>query len=86
MKVIAKPIEVISWFTDEGVPNPFKFRIREGDKWRVVKIEQVVDKYIENLAGNKMYVFICQSKIKGQLQKFEIKFELESCRWMLFKI
>lgn len=87
MRVVAKQIEVVSWFTQDGIPNPFKFRLKDDKKqWKTYKIEQIIDKDIERLAGNRIYVFICQSEIEGILRKFEIKFELDTCKWILFKM
>ena len=40
----------------------------------------------EKLAGNEMLVFKCQSLIDGVLKMFEIKYELRTCKWILFKI
>ena len=43
-----------------------------------------VDK--EKLAGNNILAFKCQSVINGDDKLFEIKYELGTCRWILFKI
>ena len=61
-------------------PHPLQAR-RQGDK-----IEQVVSVTEEKQAGNKMMVFRCQSEIGGELKPFEIKFELGTCKWYLWKM
>lgn len=86
MKIVAKPIEVISWFTEEGIPRPLKLRIKNKNKWDVLKIDEVVDKRVERLAGNEMYVFTCNSNIDGSKKIYDLKFEIETCKWMLFKM
>jgi len=86
MKVVAKPIEMIALFSDRGGPEPLKFRITGREKSTTIMVEQIIDKHIEKLAGNNMYVFTCQSEIDGKRKKYEIKFELNTCKWMLFKI
>lgn len=86
MKIIAKPIEVISWFTEEGIPRPLRLRMKNENRWDVVKIDEVVNKRVERLAGNEMYVFTCNSNINGVSKKYDLKFEIETCKWMLFKI
>jgi len=87
MKVVKMPIEMIAWFTQEGIPHPIKFRLKNDDEsWIVVKVNRIISRDIEKLAGNKMIVFTCQSIIKGVEKIYEVKYEVESCKWMLFKI
>ncbi|KUO75745.1 MAG: hypothetical protein APF81_17870 [Desulfosporosinus sp. BRH_c37] len=82
MKVLMKPIDMIAWFTKHGVPNPIRFRIDD----QVIKVQQVTSKSEEKLAGNRMIIFRCQSEINGVLRAFELKYELQTCKWFLFKM
>jgi len=86
MKIINQPIEVIAWFLDTGVICPVKFRLKTSEGLQVYKVEKIVAKTMEKLAGNKMMVFQCQSDIDGVLRQFEIKYEVDTMRWVLFKI
>lgn len=87
MKVVAKAIEMVAWFDKKGIPKPVRFRIENDDEsYRVIKIDKVITMDKEKLAGNEMLVFNCQSIIEGSLMMFEIKYELSTCRWILFKI
>lgn len=87
MKVVALPIDMVAWFTKDGIPNPIKFRTITDDKSNIViKIDRIIDRKIEILAGNKMHVFKCQSYINGIEKPFELKFEVDSCKWLLYKI
>ncbi|WP_242833062.1 hypothetical protein [Desulfosporosinus acidiphilus] len=81
-KILAKPIEVIAWFELNGRPHPSRFKLDDKE----IKIEQVFSVSQEKLAGNPMFVFKCQSKINGELRPFEIKYELNTCKWMLWKM
>ena len=45
MKILMKPIEMIAWFTKEGVPNPVRFKL-DG---MVSKVDQVTSKSEEKL-------------------------------------
>ncbi|MFZ5968739.1 MAG: hypothetical protein ACOYVK_16415 [Bacillota bacterium] len=86
MKVVAKPIDVVCWFDKEGI-HPVRFRLRESeDIDMVIKIDKVTSKHLEKLAGNKMMVFDCQSIVNHKEQKYQIKYELDTCHWILFKI
>ncbi|WP_242975913.1 hypothetical protein [Desulfosporosinus sp. FKB] len=82
MKVVMKPIEMIAWFDVPGIPRPIRFR-HDGE---VVKVEQIIRLSEEKLAGNRMKIYECQSNINGQLKRYELKYELNTCKWFLYKI
>lgn len=87
MKVLARPIEVVSWTDEKGDIHPTRFRIkREDESYSVVKIDKVITKEREKLAGNEMLVFKCQSVINNQQRVYEVKYELRTCKWILFKM
>lgn len=87
MKVIAKPIEVVAWFDLSGKINPVRFKITNEDESNsVIKIDRIICIDKEKLAGNNMLVFKCQSIIDGVERIYELKYELSTCRWILFKI
>lgn len=82
MHLVMAPIEMIAWFDLPGTPRPIRFR-HDGN---VVKVERVLSISDEKLAGNKMKVFECQSEVNGQLKRYALKYELDSCKWFLYKI
>ena len=87
MKVLALPIEVVSYTDDKGSIRPIRFRMQiEDEPMQVIKVDQVIVKEVEKLAGNDMLVFKCQSLIDNAMKLFEIKYELKTCRWILYKI
>jgi hypothetical protein len=87
MKVVAKPIEMVAWFTLDGVPNPARFRIRDDkEPWTVIKVDRIITRSLEKYAGNEMLVFRCQSVIDGLEKVYELKYEKATCKWILFKI
>lgn len=87
MKVVAKPIEVVSWTDTNGNINPVRFKITNEDETiSVVKIDRVICVDKQKLAGNEMLVFKCQSTINGVQKIYEIKYELRTCKFILFKI
>lgn len=87
MKVIAKPIEMIAWFKEDGTPNPIRFRLKNEDEAStVIKVDKILYCQKEKLAGNNMLVFNCQSVIEGMEKIYELKYEVATCRWVLFKI
>ncbi|HEY5524910.1 MAG TPA: hypothetical protein VIK26_06190 [Clostridium sp.] len=87
MKILALPIEIVSYTDNKGTIKPIRFRMQIGDEpMQVIKIDKVICTDKEKLAGNNMLVFKCQSVIDGVERLYEIKYELSSCRWILFKI
>ncbi len=87
MKVVAKPIEVVTWTDEKGNINPVRFRyIQQDESYRIIKVDKVLYKEMERLAGNLMWRFTCQSVIGATIRTFELKYELSTCKWILFKI
>jgi hypothetical protein len=87
LKVIAKPIEMVAWFTMDGSPNPVRFRVeKEDESFETIRIDKIIHRTIEKLAGNNMIVYKCQSQLNGSERIYEIKYELSTCKWVLFKM
>lgn len=86
MKVVSKPIEMIAYFKNDGKINPIKFRIEEENKCQVIKIGNIISTDLEKLCGNKMWVFTCSAVINDVEKIFELKYDIEKCSWILFKI
>ena len=81
MKIQMNPITVLAHFETDGTPHPIRFKLNDQE----IRI-QVLSVAEEKLAGNKMLCFQCQSEIDGELKPFEIKFELGTCKWFLYKM
>ena len=88
MKTLMQPIDMISYtFTNGGPPQPIRFKITVKDGQDVVvSIDRVVSVEFEKFAGNHMYRYTCRGIISGKERKFELKFELNTCKWYLFGI
>ena len=82
MKILSTPITVLAHFEENGTPHPLRFTLNDKE----IKIEQVVSVTEEKLAGNRQLLFRCQSEIDGAMKLFEIKFELGTCKWFLWKV
>jgi hypothetical protein len=52
---------------------------------QVIKIDKIIVKDTEKLAGNIMIVYKCQSLIDDTIKLFEIKYEISTCKWIPFK-
>jgi hypothetical protein len=86
MKVVSKKIEMIAYFKKDGKINPLRFKIEEENKCEVIKIGKIISTNMEKLCGNKMWVFTCSSVIGNVEKVFELKYDVEGCSWLLYKI
>jgi hypothetical protein len=87
MKVVAKPVEMVAWFTKEGMPQPVRFRMQDKEEeYITIKVDRVIQTDKEKFAGNPMMVYTCKSFIRGTERLFVLKYEVVTMKWMLFKI
>jgi hypothetical protein len=87
MKVVAKPIQMVAWFNEKGNLTPVRFKLCDEDGVNsVIKIDKIIFMDKEKLAGNQMFIYRCQSIFNGIDKIYEIKYELSTCKWMLFKM
>lgn len=57
---------MIAWFTTEGIPIPLRYRFIADDSTnRVIKIDRIIHKEEEKLAGNRMIFYRCESIINN---------------------
>jgi hypothetical protein len=82
MKVLMKPIEMVTWTDPQGKVKPIRFRI-DGE---VVKVAKVCHMTEETWAKQRTFIYQCQSEINGQLRTYELKFDLQTCKWYLYKM
>jgi hypothetical protein len=86
MKVVAQEIEVIAWFSKEGV-KPIKFRYQDDNECYItVKIDKVIDRATEKHCGNLALIFNCQSIIDGLEKVYQLKYFVMEMKWLLWKI
>lgn len=87
MKVLMKPIEMIAWFSKDKYPIPLRYRIvDENMENKVIKVDKILFKEEEKIAGNRMILYRCESIIENTQRIFELKYEISTCKWFLFKI
>jgi hypothetical protein len=55
MKILMKPIKMISINQEDGIITPIRFQMKENaDAYTTVKIDNIVLRSEERLAGNRM--------------------------------
>ena len=86
MKVVAKDIEMVVWFSKEGI-KPIKFRYEDNNgSYRTVKVDKIVGKSQEKMCGNIALIFECQSLIDSEMKLYQLKFFISEMKWILWKI
>jgi hypothetical protein len=87
MKVIMRSVDMICCTSKDGVITPIKFRITDENKeYKIIRIDKILSRDEEKLAGNRMLVFKVQSVINNCEWLFEMKYEFSTCKWFLYKI
>ncbi|MCK9443638.1 MAG: hypothetical protein M0Q14_03790 [Tissierellaceae bacterium] len=85
--MLMKPIEMIAWFSKDKYPIPLRYRIvDENMENKVIKVDKILFKEEEKIAGNRMILYRCESIIENTQRIFELKYEISTCKWFLFKI
>lgn len=78
---------MIAWFTKDGYPIPLRYRLMdEEEKNIVIRVNKILFKEEEKIAGNRMLLYRCESLINNSLKIFELKYEIATCKWFLFKM
>ena len=87
MKTLARPIEMISWTDESGHLHPLRFKIENpgGDR-HIIKITKIYTSEPVQVAGNKVVKFTCEINMNGYNKICELRYDVESCRWNLFKL
>ena len=85
MKPIAKTIQMIAWFDEEGKINPIKFKYSgEDDEIKVILINKILSRNWEKLSWNLMWKFTCSSIVDGIECIYNITYDLINGIWLLF--
>lgn len=87
MKILRLLVKMISMNNENGEITPIRFQINNTSAGPItVKVDKIINISGENTAGSKIRTFHCQSKIKGQIRDFELKYDILSCKWYLYKM
>lgn len=87
MKTLAKPVEMISWTEENGKIHPIRFKLSMVDGERqICRVGRIYSNELDKVAGNKMYKITCEIIVNNGMRMCELRYELDSCRWVLFKM
>ncbi|MGI6563596.1 MAG: hypothetical protein ACOX3Q_13740 [Clostridia bacterium] len=87
MKVLMKPVDMISYNSTNGDLQPIKYRLSdENGMTKIIKIDRIIQTTEEKLSGNRMIIFRVQSIINGLERVYELKYEPATCKWYIYKM
>jgi hypothetical protein len=86
VKILAKPVQMIAVFDEQGVRTPLRFRTDEDGASYVVRVDKVVSTETIRPAGMDAFVFYCQSEIRGVIKQYELIYRVKPHQWELYKI
>lgn len=87
VKTNPREIEVIAIFDQSGDIRPLRLRMEdETGERKIIRIDRVLQKDVEKIAGNVMIKYRCQSVLDHQERIFEVKYEKDTYKWYLFKM
>ncbi|MBN2852677.1 MAG: hypothetical protein JXQ23_08080 [Clostridia bacterium] len=87
MKVIMKSVEMICVSNQDGKISPIKYKyVDKSEQIHIVKIDKILERNEEKLAGNRMYVYKVMSVINEAERVYEMKYELATCKWYIYKM
>jgi len=52
----------------------------------IINVDRIITRAEEKLAGNRMIVFKCQSVFDSTEKLYELKYEINTCKWFLYKM
>lgn len=76
-----RPVDVIARFIGIQAPRPVKFRLPQEDV--TVIVDRIISQSEDRRAGNRMIVYCCESEVRGVKRRYELKYEIATCRWYL---
>lgn len=86
MKVVLKNVEMVASFDAAGEVRPIKFRFTQEDASQVIKVDRILCKERQKIAGTPMLLFSCQSVIQGNTIQYQLKYDVNKNTWLLYKI
>jgi len=86
MKVLLRPIEMIFVSTTAGKLTPIKFKLPTDKGEMIIKIDKIIKSQEEKISGSNIITYVCQSTINKEEILFELRYEIRSCKWFLFKM
>ncbi len=87
MKILMKSVDMICVSNKDGKISPIKYKfVGKDEQIHIVKINKILERNEERLAGNRMYIYKVMSIINNSQRVYEMKYELATCKWYIYKM
>jgi len=86
MKIYMKPIRMISVTDFDGNIRPIRFQVEQQEELITIKVDYISQQHNEKLAGIPTIIYRCQSVINNVERIYELKYELMTYKWFLYKL
>ena len=82
MKIVSKQIGVMAIFAPGETPRPYKFSYNGKE----IKVDNILDITKTKIAGVDAIVYDCQSTVNKKTIRYELRYTVRTCQWVLYKI
>jgi hypothetical protein len=87
VKIIAKQIDMLAVFEQDGTVKPQRFRLVGDDQTvRTIKVDQIITTTETKTGGIKALLFACQSSVGNVMKRYELRYCIDDHRWEMFKM
>ncbi len=87
MRLIDKSIDMIWHTSTDGHITPIKFKIEGKNGTKLAyNILEIKGQKMTRIAGYKCLNYICDIQMEDQVRSCEIRYDLSTCKWILFRI
>lgn len=90
MKLINKPIEIALIQDKQGITTPLRFQVETKEEEKIaIQIQQIL--FMEKIKDpfvprQHCIIYRCKSIIQDVTREYELKYDIESCKWYLYRM
>lgn len=87
MRIVNKPVQVVTSMDKAGLAKPVCFFVIEGGGvGEVINIERLIRRDREKISGNYIYTFTCEI-LKDNMKKLcDLRLNIDTGEWSLYRI
>ncbi len=87
MEVLLKPIEVVASFSKDGTLRPIRFRVITDDTgYETILVDCISRRRRERIGKVFIDIYTCLGKVMGREAPFELKYEISTGEWSLYRM
>lgn len=87
MEVLLKPIEVVAAFARDGTLRPLRFRVITDDSgYATIQIKTISRRRREQAGRAAIDIYTCLGSVLGREAPLELKYEIATGEWSLYRM